>query len=53
MTPKTLRGSAAIPRDGMVKAHAAHMPEEWAQSRSRTRRQGLKIQCGTQEDWQT
>jgi len=39
MTSKTFRGSAAVPRKGLVKDHAAHMPGEWAHSRSR--RQGL------------
>ena len=47
----TFRGRAAVPREGLVKAHPAHMPGEWARSRScirsrsrgrsRSRRQGL------------
>jgi hypothetical protein len=38
---RTFQGSAAVPRVGMVKAHTAHMPGEWARSRSRSGRQGL------------
>jgi len=41
MTSRTFRGSAAVPRKGLIKDHAAHMPGEWAHSRSRSRRQGL------------
>ena len=41
MTSKMFRGSAAVPREGMVKADTADMLGEWARSPSPTRRQRL------------
>jgi len=35
MTFRTFRGT--VPREGLVKTHPAHMPGEWARSRSRSR----------------